>query len=90
MVTNEKKEQLQNLIRKIETVNGLRLIFLFIGVVLLLFLYFGDKFWSDAAWFASVGSVVFRIAAWDIIFMVVATFVKLFFTAKYNQLVKKG
>ena len=52
MVTNEKKEQLQNLIRKIETVNGLRLIFLFIGVVLLLFLYFGDKFWSDAAWFA--------------------------------------
>lgn len=90
MGTNEKKEQLQDLIRKIETANGFRLIFLFIGVLLLLFLYFGDKFWGDAAWFASAGSVAFRIAEWDIILMVIATFVKMFFTVKYNNLVKKN
>lgn len=90
MGTNEKKEQLQDLIRKIETANGFRLIFLFIGVLLLLFLYFGDKFWRDAAWFASAGSVAFRIAEWDIILMVIATFVKMFFTVKYNNLVKKN
>lgn len=90
MVTNEKKEQLQNMMRKVETANGFRLIFLFVGVLILLFLYFGDKFWGDATWFASAGSIVFRIAEWDIILMVIATFVKLYFTAKYNQLVKKG
>lgn len=90
MGTNEKKEQLDNMIRKIETANGFRLIFLFIGVLLLLFLYFGDKFWGGSAWFATASGVVFRIAEWDIILMVIATFVKLFFTAKYNQLVKKG
>ena len=32
MATNEKKEQLQDMMRKIETANGFRLIFLFIGV----------------------------------------------------------
>ena len=73
MGTTDKKEELQNLIRKIETANGFRLIFLFVGVLLLLFLYFGDKFFGG-----------------DIILMVIATFVKLFFTAKYNNLVKKG
>lgn len=90
MGTNEKKEQLDNMIRKVETANGFRLIFLFIGVLLLLFLYFGDKFWGGAAWFATASGVAFRIAEWNIILMVIATFVKLYFTAKYNQLVKKG
>lgn len=90
MGTTDKKEELQNLIRKIETANGFRLIFLFVGVLLLLFLYFGDKFFGGAAWFATASGVAFRIAEWDIILMVIATFVKLFFTAKYNNLVKKG
>lgn len=90
MVTNDKKEEMQSLIRKIETVNGFRLIFLLTGVLLLLFLYFGNKFFKEAAWFVSAGAVVFRIAEWDIIFMVIATFVKLFFTVKYNRLVKKN
>ena len=89
MGTTDKKEELQNLIRKIETANGFRLIFLFVGVLLLLFLYFGDKFFGGAAWFATASGVAFRIAEWDIILMVIATFVKLFFTAKYNNLVKK-
>lgn len=90
MGTTDKKEELQNLIRKIETANGFRLIFLFVGVLLLLFLYFGEKFFGGAAWFATASGVAFRIAEWDIILMVIATFVKLFFTAKYNNLVKKG
>ena len=90
MGTTDKKEELQNLIRKIETANGFRLIFLLVGVLLLLFLYFGDKFFGGAAWFATASAVAFRIAEWDIILMVIATFVKLFFTAKYNNMVKKG
>ena len=90
MGTTDKKEELQDMIRKIETANGFRLIFLFVGVLLLLFLYFGDKFFGGAAWFATASGVAFRIAEWDIILMVIATFVKLFFTTKYNQLVKRG
>lgn len=90
MVTNDKKEQLQNLMKRVEMANTFRLIFLFAGVLLLLFLCFGYKFLGEAAWFATAGSIAFRIAEWDIILMVAATFVKLYFTAKYNQLVKKG
>ena len=90
MGTTDKKEELQDMIRKIETANGFRLIFLCVGVLLLLFLYFGDKFFGGAAWFATASGVAFRIAEWDIILMVIATFVKLFFTTKYNQLVKRG
>ncbi len=90
MGTSDKKEELQNMIRKIETANGFRLIFLLVGVLLLLFLYFGDKFWGGTAWFETASGVAFRVAEWDIILMVIATFVKLFFTVKYNNLIKKG
>ena len=90
MVTNDKKEQLQDMMRKVETANGFRLIFLLVGVLLLLFLYFGNKLWADVAWFATAGSIAFTIAEWDIILMVISTFAKLYFTARYNQLVKKG
>ena len=90
MTANEKKEQLQGAKGKIELANGFRLIFLFVGILLLLFLFFGNKWFEGTEWFISASVVAFRIAEWDIILLVISTFTKLFFTAQYNRLVKKS
>ena len=89
MITNEQKEQLQSVMRKVETANGFRLIFLFVGLLLLLFLYFGNKMFADAAWFIRAGGIAFKIAEWDVVLIVITTFVKLYFSLKYNRLLKK-
>ena len=90
MSANEKERKLLDAKGKIELANGFRLIFLFIGVLLLLFLFFGGKWFDETTWFASAKVVAFRIAEWDIILLVIATFAKLFFTTQYNRIVKKG
>lgn len=90
MATNEKEQKLLDARGKVELANGFRLIFLFVGVLLLLFLFFGGKWFDETAWFASAKVVAFRIAEWDIILLVIATFAKLFFTTQYNRIVKKG
>ena len=90
MATNEKEQKLLEAKGRIELANGFRLIFLFAGILLLLFLFFGGKWFEGMQWFASASRVAFRIAEWDIILLVIATFAKLFFTARYNQIVKKG
>lgn len=90
MAANEKDQKLLDAKGKIELANGFRLIFLFVGIILLLFLFFGGKWFDSTEWFASAKVIAFRIAEWDIILLVIATFAKLFFTAQYNRIVKKG
>ena len=90
MTTNEKEQKLKSAKGLIELANGFRLIFLFAGILLLLFLFFGGKWFEGTEWFAAASLFAFRIAEWDIILLVISTFAKLFFTAKYNRIVKKG
>lgn len=90
MAANEKDQKLLDAKGKIEIANGFRLLFLFIGVILLLFLFFGGKWFEGSEWFTSASVIAFRIAEWDIIFLVIATFAKLFFTTQYNRIAKKG
>ena len=87
-MTEEKKEKLDKVMGKIQLMNGIRLLTLFVGVVLLLFLYFGPKFFDGATWFMAAKVTVFRIAEWDIILLVIVTFIKTFFSVKYNRILK--
>lgn len=90
MATNDKEKQIKSAKGLIELANGFRLIFLFAGILILLFLFFGGKWFEGTAWFTSASVIAFRIAEWDIILLVIATFAKLVFTARYNKIVKKG
>ena len=90
MAANEKEQKLLDAKGRIELANGFRLIFLFVGILLLLFLFFGGKWFEGTEWFTSASVIAFRIVEWDIILLLIATFAKLFFTARYNNIVKKG
>ncbi|MDD6203204.1 MAG: hypothetical protein PUB13_09765 [Lachnospiraceae bacterium] len=90
MMTDEKKERLQKIMNKITTANKFRLAFMYIAVVILVFWYFGEKLFKGVPWFVSFQSIALYITGWDVIFMVIATFLKLFFTVQYNKAVKEG
>jgi len=90
MVSNEREQQIKSAKGLVELANGFRLIFLFIGILLLLFLFFGGKWFEGMDWFSRASVIAFRIAEWDIILLVIFTFAKLFFVARYNNIVKKG
>ncbi len=88
-MTEEKKEKLQVIRHRIDLSNKLRLAFLFIGVVILVFIYFGNKIWDSNQFYISFRRIALFITGWDLIFMVISTFTKLIFTIQYNKTIKQ-
>lgn len=88
-MTNDKKDRLQTIMHKIELANKFRLAFLFIAVVILVLLYFANKFWETRGWYLSIRSHAIVFVGWDVLLMFISTFTKLYFTVKYNRAVKE-
>lgn len=75
--------------KKVETANKWRLAFLFIALVILVFIFWGDKFFGEAAWFETAKSKAYLVAFADLLGLLAATFSKLFFVVRYNRSIKK-
>ena len=88
-MTEEKKEKLQVIKHRIDISNKFRLAFLFIGVVFLVTIYFGNKIWDSYQIYISFRRIAIFITGWDLIFMVISTFTKLIFTIQYNKTIKQ-
>ena len=88
-MTEEKKEKLQVIKHRVDISNKFRLAFLFIGVVILVFIYFGNKIWDSNQIYISFRRIALFITGWDLIFMVISTFTKLIFTIQYNKTIKQ-
>lgn len=69
--------------------NGFRWVFLLVALFLLLFLFFGGKIWGDAAWYAVFTAKAYSFLMWDILLMLISTIVKIAFTVRYNNIVRK-
>lgn len=87
-LTGEQKEQITRARRPMEIANSFRLFFLLVAVILLVFVYFGGKLWTGAAWFDNAVQSIYNFLLWDILLMLLSTFIKFFFAAKYNKVVK--
>lgn len=83
------EQQLQKAMGKIKAADHFRLFFLFIALFLVLYLFYGNKFAEEAAWFLKSKDLIYNILFFDVIFMLVSTLVKMVKTASYNRLVKK-
>ncbi len=79
------KEQREKLARA----NSFRLFFLLIAVLFLLFVYFGGKIWTGQKWYDNSVQGIYNFLLWDVLLMLLSTFAKFFFVARYNQVVKK-
>ncbi|MBO5056903.1 MAG: hypothetical protein J6C64_11200 [Lachnospiraceae bacterium] len=87
-LTKEQKIQVAKAKRPMEIANSFRLFFLFVAVILLLFVYFGGKLWTGVAWYDNAVQSIYNFLLWDILLMLLSTFIKFFFAAKYNKVVK--
>lgn len=87
-LTEEQKELLIRAKKPVDAADKFRLTFLFIAVVALVFIFFGNKAWEGIGWYDNIVQHLYQFLLWDIVCMLTSTFVKLFFAAKYNQVLK--
>lgn len=87
-ISEEKKIALAKARKKVDVANKFRLAFLFIAVVGLVFIYFGNKFWEGIAWYDNTVARLYMFLFFDILLMLISTFVKFFFVTRYNKVVK--
>lgn len=82
------KLKLEQVDKKMQIANGFRLLFLFLSLIILLFLFFGRKVWEGVAWFDHITIGLYVILCVFILSMVCANFIKIFFAAKHNKIIK--
>lgn len=88
-MTNQEKEIVAKASVPMTIANGFRWFFMMIALLLLLFLFFGNKLWEGAAWYERFSQNAYTFLFWDVLLMLISTIVKIFFTARYNHIVKK-
>lgn len=87
-LSKEQKELAAKARRPMDIANKCRLACLFVAVLLLLFVYFGGKFWEGILWYEQAVQKIYSFLLWDVLLMLLATFLKVFFAARYNRVVK--
>lgn len=88
-LSEEQKVRLAKARRPMEIANSFRLFFLLIAVLFLLFVYFGGKIWTGQQWYDSSVQSIYNFLLWDVLLMLLSTFAKFFFVARYNRVVKR-
>lgn len=85
----ENKQKLEKAKKRMERFNKLRLFFMFVAVVLLLFIFWGGKVWEEAQWFLDIRQKLYNFLFYDIVLLLIMSFAKLFAAMRYNRTVKK-
>lgn len=85
----EKKQKVEKAKKRMEVINKLRMLFMFVAIVLLLFIFWGGKVWEDLQWFVDVRQKLYNFLEYDIILLVIMSFAKLFLATRYNSAVRK-
>ena len=63
-LTQEEREKVAKAKFPMELANALRLLFIVVAVMGLLFIFFGGKFWEGIAWFESAKQSVYNFLLW--------------------------
>ena len=86
---DKKKEKLEKAKKRMELFNKVRLFFMFVAIVLLLFIFWGGKVWEEEQWFVDIRQKLYHFLLYDIMLLVLSTFAKLFAAMRYNHAVRK-
>lgn len=86
---DNKKEKLEKAKKRMERINKIRLVFMFVAVLLLVFIFWGGKIWEEAQWFIDIRQKLYNFLWYDIVLLVISTFAKLFSAMRYNNAVHK-
>lgn len=87
-MNEEKKTRLEKERKRVDIANKCRLAFLFLAVLGLLFIYFGNKIWEGIPWYDNTVEHLYLFLFADIFLTFLSTMVKFFFVTRYNKTVK--
>lgn len=87
-MTEQEKEIVAKASVPMTIANGFRWLFLVIALLLVLFLFFGNKLWAQTAWYVAFQSKAYAFLMWDILLMLLCNVLRIAFTARYNKIVK--
>lgn len=89
MAQTKQDMELEKALKRVKVADKCRIALIFIALLLVLFLFYGDKIVGEAAWFISFQALTYEILFFLILLMLFSTILKMTFVAKYNALVKK-
>ena len=81
--------ELQKAMKKVKIADKIRLACLIIALLLVLFIFYGNKFAMETSWYAGCKAMAYQLLALAVMIMLGATILKMVFAAAYNQLLKK-
>ena len=87
-MTQQEKEIVAKASVPMTVANGLRWFFMILALFLVLFLFFGNKLWEEAAWYEAFRGRAYGFLLWDIALMLLCSILRIVFTARYNRIVK--
>ena len=73
----------------VKGVEKLRVVLLCISVVMLVYMYFGQKLWGELNWYTTSVQYMYGILSYLVLGIVAASFGKVFLVMYHNSLVKK-
>lgn len=80
---------LQKAMKRVKIADKIRLACLFIALLLVLFIFYGNKFAMETTWYLGFQSLAYELLALAVMIMLGATILKMIFATAYNQLLKK-
>ena len=87
-LTEEQRQIVEKAKKPVEVANRFRLLFLFVGLIVLLFIFFGNKIWEGTGWYDNTVQHLYQFLLWDVFFMLLFTFIKFGYVVRYNRIVK--
>lgn len=87
-MTEQEKEIVAKASVPMTIANIFRWIFLTIALLMVLFLFIGNKIWEEAAWYTAFTGKAYSFLLWDILLMLVSNIIRIIFTVRYNRIVK--
>ena len=88
METNAKDEKLNKTLKKIKILDRMRIFSLLFSLLFVLFIFYGNKFASEMNWYLQSRVIIYNLLFFIVLIMLIVTFLKLYFVAKYNNLIK--
>ena len=83
------KDKIAKAKKYVNMVDKVRVTLLCVALLMLVFIFLGEKLWGQQAWFTASGQYVFAIMFLTVFGSVVATVIKFALIAYHNSLVKK-
>ena len=87
-MTEQEKEIVAKASVPMTIANIFRWIFLMAALLLILFLFFGNKLWQGSGWYDTFAAKAYSFLLWDILLMLLSNIVRIIFAARYNRIVK--